>query len=72
MGQLEDEPLAVFINHQGIKKYLTSSKIADMLHSIAKDAHPDMTKGDISKMSSHSGRVWVLVLLDEAGMSPSF
>lgn len=31
-----------------------------------------MTKEDISKMSSHSGRVWALVLLDEAGMSPSF
>lgn len=72
MGQLENEPLAVFTNHQGIKKYLTGSKIADMLRLIAKEAHPDMSKEDISKMSSHSGRVWALVLLDEAGMSPSF
>ena len=72
LGQLEDEPLAVFVNHQGSKKYLTGSKIADMLRAIAKEAHPDMTKEDISKMSSHSGRVWALVLLDEAGMSPSF
>jgi hypothetical protein len=31
-----------------------------------------MTADDLSKMSSHSGRVWALVLLDEAGMSPSF
>lgn len=31
LGQLEDEPLAVFVNHQGNKKYLTGSKIADML-----------------------------------------
>lgn len=72
LGQLENEPLGVFINHQGIKRYLTGSKIADLLRNLAKEVHPDMSKEDLSKMSSHSGRVWALVLLDEAGMSPSF
>ena len=31
-----------------------------------------MTREEISRFSSHSGRVWVVVLLDEAGMSPDF
>ena len=72
LGQLDTEPLGVFINHQGVKRYLTSSKIADMLRDIAKTTHPDLTADEISRFSSHSGRVWALVLLDEAGMSPSF
>jgi hypothetical protein len=29
-------------------------------------------KDEISRFSLHSGRVWALVLLDEAGMSPAF
>jgi len=65
LGQLENEPLGVFINHQGIKRYLTGSKIADLLRNLAKEVHPDMSKEDLSKMSSHSGRVWALVLLDK-------
>jgi len=72
LGQLENEPSGVFINHQGVKRYLTGSKIADLLRALAKEVHPGMTTDDLSKMSSHSGRVWALVLLDEAGMSPSF
>lgn len=72
LGQSDNEPLGVFINHQGIKRYLTGSKIADLLRAVAKEVHPDMSKEELSKMSSHSGRVWALVLLDEAGMSPSF
>ncbi len=72
LGQSDNEPLGVFINHQGLKRYLTGNKIAELLRAVAKEVHPDITKEDLSKMSSHSGRVWALVLLDEAGMSPSF
>jgi len=38
----------------------------DLLH------HPDWSADELSRISSHSGRVWALVLLDEAGMSPVF
>jgi hypothetical protein len=31
-----------------------------------------MTPDKISRISSHSGRVWAVVLLDEAGKSPDF
>jgi hypothetical protein len=64
--------MAVFINNQGQTKYLTESKIAEILQSVAKTAHPDMTPDEISRISSHSGRVWAVVLLDEAGKSPDF
>jgi hypothetical protein len=31
-----------------------------------------LTKEEISRFSSHSGRVWAVVLLEEAGMNPDF
>ena len=72
LGQLDHEPLAVFLNHQNQKKYLTGNKIAEILQATASLVHPDLTKDEISRFSLHSGRVWALVLLDEAGMSPEF
>jgi hypothetical protein len=64
--------MGVYINHQGIVKYLTVNKISELLQSIAKHCHPDLTKDDISHFSSYSGRVWAVVLLDEAGMNSDF
>jgi len=72
LGQDDDQPLGVFINHYGIKKYLTESKIAKLLQTVAWTVHPNMTREEISRFSSHPGRVWAVVLLDEAGMSPEF
>ena len=64
--------MAVFVNKFGITKYLTGNKIADVFCSIAKAVNPDLSADKIKRFSSHSGRVWALVLLDEAGMSPAF
>jgi len=72
LGQADDQPMANFVNNQSQTKYLTGSKIAEILLSVAKTTHPDMTPDEISKISSHSGRVWAVVLLDEAGKSPDF
>ena len=72
LGQTDDQPMAVFVNNQSQTKYLTGSKIAEILQSVAKTSHPDMTPDEISRISSHSGRVWAVVLLDEAGKSPDF
>ena len=72
LSQSESEPLGVFVNKFGIKKYLTGNKIAEVLRFVAKKVHPDCTADELSRISSHSGRVWALVLLDEAGMSPAF
>ena len=70
LGQDNDQPIGVFINHYGIKKYLTGSKIAKLLQTVARAVHPHMTREEISHFSLHSGRVCVAVLLNEAGMSP--
>jgi hypothetical protein len=72
LGQLDSEPMCVFVNKFGIKKYLTGGKIAEILQSVAKRVHPDWSANKLSCISSHSGRVWALVLLDEASMSPAF
>jgi hypothetical protein len=60
------------LNHQGIVKYLTGNIIAELLQSIAKHCHPDLTRDKISSFSSHSGRVWAVILLEEARMSSDF
>jgi hypothetical protein len=64
--------MGVFVNKFGIKKYLTGGKIAEVLRSVAKKVHPDWSTNELSRISSHSGQVWALVLLDKAGMSPAF
>ncbi len=64
--------MGVFVNKFGIKKYLTGGKIARVPQSIAKIVHPDLSTEELSRISSHLGKVWALVLLDEAGMSPAF
>jgi hypothetical protein len=72
LGQSDSEPMGVFVNKFGIKKYLTGGKIPKILQSVAKRVHPDWSANELSCISSHSGRVWALALLDEAGMSPAF
>jgi hypothetical protein len=64
--------MVVFVNKNDTTKYLTGNKIAEVLRSISKAVYPDLTKEELKKFSSHSGRVWALVLLDKAGMTPDF
>jgi hypothetical protein len=64
--------MGVFVNKHGSVKYLTGSKISEVLQSLAKACHPDLTRDEIMRFSSHSGRVWAIVILDEAGMLPDF
>ncbi len=69
LGQTDKQPMAVFVNKNGNTKYLTGNKISDVLHTFARIVHPDLSD---DKIKRYSGRVWALVLLDEAGMSPDF
>ena len=72
LGQSNKQPMGVFVNHQGNTKYLTANKIAEVLQSFAKVCHPDLTRDEIMRFTSHSVRVWAVVLLDEAGMNADF
>jgi hypothetical protein len=62
--------MGVFVNHQGIVRYLTANKITEVFQSVAKTCHPDLMRDENMRFSSHSIRVWAVVLLDEAGMNP--
>ncbi len=64
--------MAVFVNKFGIKKYLTGNKISDVLRSFARAVHLDLSKDESKGFLAHLGRVWALVLLDEAGMTLVF
>ncbi len=64
--------MGVFVNKLGIKQYRTGGKIADVLQSITRVVHPDLSEDKIKCFSSHLGRVWALILLDKAGMTPNF
>jgi hypothetical protein len=72
LGQTDKQPMAVFVNKNGNTKYLTGNKILDLIHTIVRIVHLDLSEDKIKRFSSHSGRMWALVLLDEAGMSPDF
>ena len=64
--------MGVFVNKHGIVKYLTGSKLSEVLQSVAKACHPNLTRDEIMCFTSHSGRVWAILILDEAGMPPDF
>lgn len=72
LGQQDNQPMGVFVNNHGLVKYLTASKIAEVLQSIAKSCHPDLSRDKLKRFSSHSIRVWAVVLLDEEGIRPNF
>jgi hypothetical protein len=42
LGQTDQEPMAVFLNKSGNKKYLTGNKISKVLRSIARAVHPNL------------------------------
>ena len=60
--------MGVFVNKHGIVKYLTGSKISEVLQSVAKACRPDLIRDEIMHFRSHSGRVWAIV----KGMLPNF
>ncbi len=52
--------------------YITCSRIATLIRKAVKKVWPSTLSNNLKKNSAHSLCVWVCVLLDEAGMSPSF
>jgi hypothetical protein len=52
--------------------FITGSRIATLLRKAVKKVIPSTSADDLKKYSAHSLCVWACVLLDKAGMSPSF
>ena len=53
LGQTRRQTLAVYVNKLGATKYLTGNKISEVLCSIARIVHPDLSKDEIKRFSSH-------------------
>ncbi len=72
LGQLDDMPAACYRTKKAPLLYIIGSRIATLLRKAEKKIQPSTSADDLKKYSAHSLRVWACVLLDEAGMSPSF
>jgi hypothetical protein len=65
-------PVACYRTKKAPLLYITGSRIATLLRKVVKKVRPFTSADDLNKYSAHSLHVWACVLLDEAGMSPSF
>ncbi len=72
LAQPEDMPVACYRTKKAPLLFITSSRIATLLRDAVKKVQPSTSADDLKKYSAHSFHVWVCVLLDEVGMSPSF
>jgi hypothetical protein len=72
LGQPDDMPVAYYRTKKAPLLYITGSRIATLIHKAVKKVRPSTSSDDLKKHSAHSLHVWACVLLDEAGMSPSF
>ncbi len=72
MGQPDDMPVACYRTKKAPLLYITRSRFATLICKAVKKVRPSTSSNDLKKYSAHSLRVWACVLLDEAGMSPSF
>jgi hypothetical protein len=70
--QPDNMPVACYRTKKAPLLYITGSRIATLLRKAVKKVRPSTSANKLKRYSAHSLRVWACVLLDEAGMSPSF
>ncbi len=63
LRQTDQEPMAVFLNKSGNKKYLPRNKISKVLRSIARAVHPNLFEG--------KNQVLLLTFRESLGPSPA-
>jgi hypothetical protein len=72
LAQPDNMPVACYRTKKAPLLFITGSRIATLFCKAVKKVRPSTSADDLKKYSAHSLRVWTCVLLDEAGMSPSF
>jgi hypothetical protein len=72
LEQPDNMPVACYRTKKAPLLYITGSRIATLIRKAVKKVQPSTLLDDLKKYSAHSLHVWAYVLLDEAGMSPSF
>jgi hypothetical protein len=65
-------PVTCYRTKKALLLFITGSRIATLLHEAVKKVQTSTSADDLKKYSAQSLRVWACVLLDKAGMSPSF
>ena len=72
LGQPDNMPVACYRTKKAPLLYITGSRIATLHRKAVKKVRPSTSADNLKKYSAHSFHVWACVLLDGAGMSPSF
>ncbi len=72
LAKPDDMPVACYRTKKAPLLFITGSRIATLLQEAVMKVRPSTSADDLKKCSAHSLHVWACVLLDEAGMSPSF
>jgi hypothetical protein len=72
LAQPDDMPVACYRTKKAPLLFITGSRIATLLCKAIKKVQPSTSADDLKKYSAHSLHVWACVLLDKAGISPSF
>ncbi len=72
LAQPDNMPVACYRTKKAVLLFITGSRIATLLCKAVRKVQPSTQAEDLKKYFAHSLRVWACVLLDEAGMFPSF
>jgi hypothetical protein len=72
LAQPGNMPAACYRTKKDPLLFITGSSIATLLCEAVKKVEPSTLADDLKKYSTNSLCVWPCVLLDKAGMSPSF
>jgi hypothetical protein len=72
LAQPDNMPVACYRTKKAPLLFITGSRIATLLCEAVKKIQSSTLADILKKYSAHSLRVWACVLLDKAGMSPSF
>ncbi len=72
LAQPDDMPVVCYRTKKSPLLFITGSRIATLFCKAVKKVRPSTSADDLKKYSANSLRVWACVLLDKAGMSPSF
>jgi hypothetical protein len=71
LSQPDSMPMACYLKKDAMT-YITGSRIAFHFRAAARAVHPNTSKDDKQRYSTHSMRVWACVLLDKAGKSTDY
>ncbi len=72
LAQPDDMPVACYRTKKALLLFITGSRITTLFCKAVKKVRSSTSADNLKRYSAHSLRVWACVLLDKAGMSPSF